>query len=219
MAAKLTGDMKRVVTEQRLAFVATVCPDGTPNLSPKGTIAVWDDAHLVFADIRSGTRSATMRAGDDAFADMGRGPQNQLVLGATNSASHQIPPTPREFRAGGRDCAGAPAAHGGRSDLYHGTANRPVGPAASCREPVGWSTRHRCFQPFAYRRSGDQHRGEHSGFEGVQPITWLAPEVFASSNDESSIIVWSHPSQDWTYLSGGSSANSGDSIVLAITSV
>ena len=53
MAAKLTADMKRVVMEQRLAFVATVCPDGTPNLSPKGTIAVWDDDHLVFADIRS----------------------------------------------------------------------------------------------------------------------------------------------------------------------
>ncbi len=51
--AKLTAEMKRVVTEQRLAFVATVCPDGTPNLSPKGTIAVWDDDHLVFADIRS----------------------------------------------------------------------------------------------------------------------------------------------------------------------
>jgi uncharacterized protein len=53
MGAKLTADMKRVLTEQRLAFVATVCPDGTPNLSPKGTIAVWDDNHLVFADIRS----------------------------------------------------------------------------------------------------------------------------------------------------------------------
>lgn len=53
MAAKLTSDMKRVITQQRLAFVATVCSDGTPNLSPKGTIAVWDDEHLVFADIRS----------------------------------------------------------------------------------------------------------------------------------------------------------------------
>src|SRR4029077_4814694 len=53
MVAKLTADMKRVVTEQRLAFVATVCADGTPNLSPKGTIAVWDDDHLVFADIHS----------------------------------------------------------------------------------------------------------------------------------------------------------------------
>jgi predicted pyridoxine 5'-phosphate oxidase superfamily flavin-nucleotide-binding protein len=27
--------------------------DGTPNLSPKGTTAVWDDDHLMFADIRS----------------------------------------------------------------------------------------------------------------------------------------------------------------------
>jgi predicted pyridoxine 5'-phosphate oxidase superfamily flavin-nucleotide-binding protein len=53
MGAKLTADMKRVVVEQRLAFVATVCPDGTPNLSPKRTISVWDDDHLVFADIRS----------------------------------------------------------------------------------------------------------------------------------------------------------------------
>jgi predicted pyridoxine 5'-phosphate oxidase superfamily flavin-nucleotide-binding protein len=49
----LTEDMKRVVNEQRLGFVATVCPDGTPNLSPKGTTAVWDDDHIVFADIRS----------------------------------------------------------------------------------------------------------------------------------------------------------------------
>src|SRR6266581_2563776 len=32
--------MKRLVTEQRLGFVATVCPDGTPNLSPKGTTAI-----------------------------------------------------------------------------------------------------------------------------------------------------------------------------------
>ena len=45
--------MKRVVGEQRLGFVATVCPDGTPNLSSKGTTAVWDDDHLVFANIRS----------------------------------------------------------------------------------------------------------------------------------------------------------------------
>ena len=49
----LTDDMKRVVREQRLGYVATVCPDGTPNLSPKGTTAVWDDDHLMFADIRS----------------------------------------------------------------------------------------------------------------------------------------------------------------------
>ena len=49
----LSEDMKRVVEEQRLGFVATVCADGTPNLSPKGTTAVWDDDHLVFANIAS----------------------------------------------------------------------------------------------------------------------------------------------------------------------
>jgi len=47
----LTDDMQRVV-ERELGFVATVRPDGSPNLSPKGTIAVWDDDHLVFADLR-----------------------------------------------------------------------------------------------------------------------------------------------------------------------
>jgi len=50
--ATLTEDMKRVIREQRLGYVATVCPDGTPNLSPKGTTTVWDNDHLVFADIR-----------------------------------------------------------------------------------------------------------------------------------------------------------------------
>ncbi len=49
----LTDDMKRVVKEQRLGYVATVCPNGTPNLSPKGTTLVWDDNTLVFADLRS----------------------------------------------------------------------------------------------------------------------------------------------------------------------
>ena len=56
-----TADMKRVIGEQRLGFVATVCPDGTPNLSPKGTTAVWDDDHLVFANIRSPGTLANLR--------------------------------------------------------------------------------------------------------------------------------------------------------------
>jgi predicted pyridoxine 5'-phosphate oxidase superfamily flavin-nucleotide-binding protein len=50
---RLTEDMKRIVSEQRLGFIASICPDGTPNLSPKGTTAVWDDEHLIFADICS----------------------------------------------------------------------------------------------------------------------------------------------------------------------
>lgn len=49
----LTTEIKDFVKKQKLGFVATVCPDGTPNLSPKGTTTVWDDEHLVFADIHS----------------------------------------------------------------------------------------------------------------------------------------------------------------------
>lgn len=49
----LTTEIKEFVKQQKLGFVATVCPDGTPNLSPKGTTTVWDDEHLVFADIHS----------------------------------------------------------------------------------------------------------------------------------------------------------------------
>lgn len=49
----MKAEAKRVIEEQRLAYVATVSPDGTANLSPKGTIAIWDEEHLVFADIRS----------------------------------------------------------------------------------------------------------------------------------------------------------------------
>lgn len=52
-AVKLTADMQRVLNEQRLGFVASVCEDGTPNLSPKGTTTVWDEEHIVFADICS----------------------------------------------------------------------------------------------------------------------------------------------------------------------
>jgi predicted pyridoxine 5'-phosphate oxidase superfamily flavin-nucleotide-binding protein len=57
----LTAEMKRVVREQRLGYAATVCPDGTPNLSPKGTTTVWEDDHLVFADIRSPRTLSNLR--------------------------------------------------------------------------------------------------------------------------------------------------------------
>src|SRR5271155_4621338 len=60
--AALTDDMQRVVEEQQLGFVATVCPDGSPNLSPKGTLAVWDDDHLIFADICSPGTIANLAA-------------------------------------------------------------------------------------------------------------------------------------------------------------
>ena len=51
--ATLTDEMKRLVREQRLGFVATVSADGMPNVSPKGSLTVLDDENLVFADVES----------------------------------------------------------------------------------------------------------------------------------------------------------------------
>lgn len=54
----ITSDMRAIVESAHLCFAATVTPDGRPNLSPKGTIRVWDDARLFFLDIASpGTRA------------------------------------------------------------------------------------------------------------------------------------------------------------------
>jgi predicted pyridoxine 5'-phosphate oxidase superfamily flavin-nucleotide-binding protein len=61
--AILTEDMKRLVREQRLGFYATVCEDGSPNLSPKGTTFVLDDDHLLFADVRSPQTVENIRRG------------------------------------------------------------------------------------------------------------------------------------------------------------
>jgi uncharacterized protein len=61
--AILTEDMQRVIREQRLGFYATVCEDGSPNLSPKGTTLVWDDDHIFFADIRSPQTLTNIRRG------------------------------------------------------------------------------------------------------------------------------------------------------------
>ncbi len=58
---RLSDEMKQFVLEQRLGYHATVCPDGTPNLSHKGTTSVYDDEHLFFADIRSPQTIANLR--------------------------------------------------------------------------------------------------------------------------------------------------------------
>ena len=49
----LSQEIRAFVNKAKLGFVATVCPDGTPNLSPKGTTIAWDGYHLAFADIHS----------------------------------------------------------------------------------------------------------------------------------------------------------------------
>lgn len=57
----ITADIKSFVNRTKLGFVATVSPDGSPNLSPKGTTLAWDNQHLVFADIHSPGTVANLR--------------------------------------------------------------------------------------------------------------------------------------------------------------
>src|SRR5262249_28244624 len=57
----LTEDMKRMMTQQRLGYAATVCPDGTPNVSPPSSIVVWDESRVMFADIRSPNTVSNLR--------------------------------------------------------------------------------------------------------------------------------------------------------------
>ncbi len=57
----ITEDMRNIVDSAKLAFVATVCEDGSPNLSPKGSVRVYDDDHLVFMDMASPSTVANLR--------------------------------------------------------------------------------------------------------------------------------------------------------------
>src|SRR5215468_1037194 len=59
--ATLDTDMKAIVEGTILCFAATTNPDGSPNLSPKSSLRVHDDAHLLFADIASPGTVANLR--------------------------------------------------------------------------------------------------------------------------------------------------------------
>lgn len=59
--AKLDNDMKDVVRRTNLCFAATINADGSPNLSPKSTLIVHDDDHLLFANIASPRTIANLK--------------------------------------------------------------------------------------------------------------------------------------------------------------
>ncbi|WP_326568857.1 pyridoxamine 5'-phosphate oxidase family protein [Amycolatopsis rhabdoformis] len=59
--ALITEDMRRIVEDAMLSYVATVRPDGAPNLSPKGSVRVYDDEHLAFMDMASPGTVANLR--------------------------------------------------------------------------------------------------------------------------------------------------------------
>jgi hypothetical protein len=50
--AKIPGEVQEFV-KNKMAWVATASPDGTPNVTPKGSVQVLDDEHLIFADLFS----------------------------------------------------------------------------------------------------------------------------------------------------------------------
>jgi predicted pyridoxine 5'-phosphate oxidase superfamily flavin-nucleotide-binding protein/uncharacterized membrane protein YphA (DoxX/SURF4 family) len=60
---RIDNDMREIVAAARLSFVATVDPDGSPNLSPKGSVRVYDDQHLAFMDIASPATMANLASG------------------------------------------------------------------------------------------------------------------------------------------------------------
>jgi predicted pyridoxine 5'-phosphate oxidase superfamily flavin-nucleotide-binding protein len=53
--------MRSIVASAKLAFVATVCEDGSPNLSPKESLLVYGDEHLLFMHMASPTTVADLR--------------------------------------------------------------------------------------------------------------------------------------------------------------
>lgn len=53
MAVLISQELKEVLEASKLCFFATVDEDGSPNLSPKASLKVWDNQHLIFANIAS----------------------------------------------------------------------------------------------------------------------------------------------------------------------
>ena len=50
--AKIPKEVQEFV-KNKMAWVATASPDGVPNTTPKGTVQIIDDEHIVFADLFS----------------------------------------------------------------------------------------------------------------------------------------------------------------------
>jgi len=49
----INDDLKKAIAEIQPSFVATADQEGKPNVSTKGSLAVLDDDHLVFAELKS----------------------------------------------------------------------------------------------------------------------------------------------------------------------
>ncbi len=61
--ANIITDEIRTVIEGQVPFVATVAPDGTPNIGPKKSLRPWDDTTLVFSEATQGQTLANIQHG------------------------------------------------------------------------------------------------------------------------------------------------------------
>ena len=57
----INQDMRDVIRRAMLSYVATICEDGSPNLSPKGSVFAYDDDHLIFMNQASPHTVANLR--------------------------------------------------------------------------------------------------------------------------------------------------------------
>ena len=53
--AKLTDEMKKVLAEHSLGYVASIAADGSPSLSPKATFLSFGEDKIMFGEMRSPT--------------------------------------------------------------------------------------------------------------------------------------------------------------------
>ena len=127
----LTPDMKRIIEEQRLGFVATAAADGTPNVSPKGTFVVLDDVTIAFGGIRSPGTIRNLR--DNARIEVNFVESDAMYVRCKSTASPATSP--------------AAGASGRRSCIGHTTV-------ASCRRNASPLSVAQCALSESYRDSG-----------------------------------------------------------------
>lgn len=58
---KLSPELIDAIAQIRPAMVATSSKTGQPNVSPKGSLGVLDDEHIIFADLRSPQTVSNLR--------------------------------------------------------------------------------------------------------------------------------------------------------------
>lgn len=49
----VNDELKKAISNIQPSFVATADINGCPNVSPKGSLSVLDEEHIIFADLRS----------------------------------------------------------------------------------------------------------------------------------------------------------------------